>query len=139
MDLGCAPSISGPSLLFEQRHAEGYYYILDRKKDMYISGGEKVYPAEVEQVVVEHPKVAEVAVVGVPHPKWGEVGCAAVVLCAGAQGTEEEIIGYCRGKLAKFKIPKSVVFLKELPRTHSGKVQKQDLKRPLLSGLPPSD
>lgn len=106
---------------------------------MYISGGENVYPAEVEPVVVEHPKVAEVAVVGVPHPKWGEVGCAAVVLCAGAQGTEEEIIGYCRGKLAKFKIPKSVVFLKELPRTHSGKVQKQDLKRQLLSGLPPSD
>jgi fatty-acyl-CoA synthase len=115
-----------------RRDAEGYYYIVDRKKDMYISGGENVYPAQIEHVLLEHPKVEQAAVVGVPHAKWGEVGCAVIVLRAGEQATEEEILDFCRGKLAKFKLPKQVVFVQELPRTHSGKVQKQELKRRLV-------
>lgn len=115
-----------------RRDAEGYYYIVDRKKDMYISGGENVYPAQIEQVLLQHPKVDQAAVVGVPHAKWGEVGCAAIVLRAGEQASEEEILNFCQGKLAKFKIPKSVAFVLELPRTHSGKVQKQEMKRRLV-------
>lgn len=111
---------------------EGYFYIVDRKKDMFISGGENVYPAEVEQVLAGHPKVAEVAVVGVPHAKWGEVGCAAIALRPGEQATEEEFIAFCQGRIAKYKVPKSVVFVPALPRTHSGKVQKQLLRNSIL-------
>jgi fatty-acyl-CoA synthase len=108
---------------------DGYFYIAGRKKDMYISGGENVYPAEIENLLSAHHKIAEVAVVGVPHEKWGEVGCAAVVLKAGATAEEAEVIEFLRGKLAKYKIPKSVMFVPELPRTHSGKVQKQEICR----------
>ena len=107
---------------------EGYFYIVDRKKDMFISGGENVYPAEIENLLITHEKVAEVAVAGVPHEKWGEVGCAAIVLKAGESAEEEEVVTFLRGKLANFKIPKSIIFLPELPRTHSGKVQKQTIR-----------
>ena len=110
------------------RDAEGYYYIVDRKKDMFISGGENVYPAEIEHLLRTHPQVADVAVVGQPHAKWGEVGCAAVVRQPGAALTEEELLAFCSGKIAKFKIPKYVVFVDDLPRTVSGKVQKQALR-----------
>ena len=111
--------------------SEGYWYIVDRKKDMFISGGENVYPAEVERVLLSHPKVAEAAVFGTPHLKWGEVGMAAVVLKDGEALTGQELLSFCVGKIAKFKIPKSVIWVNELPRTASGKVRKQDLKRQL--------
>ena len=112
-----------------RRDTEGYYYIVDRKKDMFISGGENVYPAEVEHVLAGHPAVYEVSVVGVPDAKWGEVGCAAVVLRPGAQCAETDLLRFCEGRLARFKIPKSVRFFAELPRTHSGKVQKSALRK----------
>jgi fatty-acyl-CoA synthase len=107
---------------------EGFYYIVDRWKDMYISGGENVYPAEVESVIYEHPAVAEVAIIGVPHPKWQEVGKAIVVVKEGHSITAEEVIEFCQGKLAKFKIPKSVAFVDALPRTAAGKVLKRELR-----------
>jgi len=88
---------------------EGYYYVVDRVKDMFISGGENVYPREIEKVLEQHPKIAEVQVIGVPDSKWGEVGRAIVVLKPGQEATEKEIIDFCKDKLAKFKIPKSVV------------------------------
>ncbi len=109
--------------------SDGYWYIIDRKKDMFISGGENVYPAEVERVLLSHPKVAEAAVFGKPHPKWGEAGCAAVVLRDGELLTEQELLAFCVGKIAKFKIPKSVMWVGDLPKTTSGKVRKQDLKK----------
>ena len=107
---------------------EGFYYIVDRWKDMYISGGENVYPAEVENVLYQHPAVAEAAVIGLPDPKWQEVGLAVVVLKEGQALTEGELIAFCQGKLARYKIPKSVVFQDSLPRTAAGKVLKRELK-----------
>jgi len=108
---------------------EGFYYIVDRWKDMFISGGENVYPAEVENVIYQMPEVAEVAVIGVPHPRWQEVGRALVVLKEGAKLTETEVIEYCQEKLARFKIPKSVLFVENLPRTAAGKVLKRELRQ----------
>ena len=107
---------------------EGFYTIVDRWKDMFISGGENVYPAEVENVLYQHPGVAETAVIGIPDPKWQEVGLALVVVKAGASLTEQELIDFCQGKLARYKIPKQVRFLKELPRTAAGKVLKRELR-----------
>jgi fatty-acyl-CoA synthase len=107
---------------------EGFYYIVDRWKDMFISGGENVYPAEVENVLYQHPAVLEAAVIGVPHPKWQEVGKAIIVIKEGYSLTEDELIKFCDGKLARFKIPKSVVFISSLPRTAAGKVLKRNLK-----------
>ncbi|MBK8934570.1 MAG: long-chain fatty acid--CoA ligase [Chloroflexi bacterium] len=108
---------------------EGFYTIVDRWKDMYISGGENVYPAEVENVMYGHTAVAEVAVIGVPHAKWQEVGRALIVLKEGQSATEQELIDFCQGKLARYKIPKSVVFVdKPLPRTAAGKVLKRELR-----------
>ena len=114
---------------------QGYCYIVDRKKDMFISGGENVYPAEIEKLLVRHPKVSEVAVIGVPHEMWGEVGAAAIVLKSGEISTEEEIREFCQSHIAKFKIPRSVHFLETLPRTVTQKVQKQELKRTIISEL----
>jgi fatty-acyl-CoA synthase len=116
---------SGDAAMYDE---EGFYYIVDRWKDMFISGGEKVYPAEVENVIYHHPAVAEVAVIGVPHPKWQEVGRAVVVVKEGQTITEEEVIEFCRGKLARYKIPKSAVFVEALPRTAAGKVLKRELR-----------
>jgi fatty-acyl-CoA synthase len=107
---------------------EGFYTIVDRWKDMYISGGENIYPAEVENVIYQHPGVAETAVIGIPDPKWQEVGLALVVVKEGASLTEQEVIDFCQGKLARFKIPKQVRFMKELPRTAAGKVLKRELR-----------
>ena len=108
---------------------EGFFYIVDRWKDMFISGGENVYPAEVENVIYQHPAVAEVAVIGVPHPKWQETGRALVVLKAKQTAAEAEIIAFCQGKLARYKIPKSVLFMDQpLPRTAAGKVLKRELR-----------
>ncbi len=108
---------------------EGYLYILDRKKDMIISGGENIYPAEVEAVLVKHPKIREVAVIGVPDSTWGENVLAVVVLNEGETATEEEIIEYCKAHIASYKKPKSVIFEKELPRNPSGKVLKTELRK----------
>ena len=116
---------SGDAAKFD---AEGFYYIVDRWKDMFISGGENVYPAEVENVIYNHPAVAEVAVIGVPHPQWQEVGKAVVVVKAGQTLTEAEVIEFCQGKLARYKIPKSVAFMEALPRTAAGKVLKRELR-----------
>jgi fatty-acyl-CoA synthase len=111
-----------------QYDEEGFYYIVDRWKDMFISGGENVYPAEVENVIYHHPAVAEVAVIGVPHPRWQEVGRAIIVAREGHTLTEGEVIAFCQGKLARYKIPKSVVFIESLPRTAAGKVLKGELR-----------
>jgi len=110
---------------------EGYYTIVDRWKDMYISGGENVYPAEVESVVYGLDGVAEVAVIGVPDPRWGEVGRAVVVRREGARLDEEAVLAHCQGRLARYKIPRSVVFVKELPRNAAGKVLKRELRSQL--------
>jgi acyl-CoA synthetase (AMP-forming)/AMP-acid ligase II len=108
---------------------DGYLYITDRVKDMIISGGENVYPAEIERVLVEHPAVAEVAVIGVPDPKWGETPKAVVVAAAGATPDEAELIGYCRDRLARFKCPSSVEVVDALPRNPTGKVLKTELRK----------
>jgi fatty-acyl-CoA synthase len=107
---------------------DGYLYILDRKKDMIISGGENIASPEVERVIYELPAVLETAVVGVPHPKWLEVPKAFVVLKPGEALTGEEVIAHCAAKLAKFKVPKEVEFIEALPRNPSGKVLKRELR-----------
>ncbi|MCF8129960.1 MAG: long-chain fatty acid--CoA ligase [Deltaproteobacteria bacterium] len=106
----------------------GYLYIMDRKKDMIISGGENIASPEVERIIYELPAVLEAAVVGIPHPKWLEVPKAYVVKKPGQTLTKEEIIGYCHGKMAKFKVPKEIEFIAELPRNPSGKVLKRELR-----------
>ncbi|MCC5859637.1 MAG: o-succinylbenzoate--CoA ligase [Ectothiorhodospiraceae bacterium] len=108
---------------------EGFYYIVDRKKDMLISGGENVYPTEVEQVLYRHPKVQEVAVIGAPDERWGEVPMALVVPRDGGAPTLEELQAFCRDKLARFKTPKHLVVLTELPRTATGKILKRELRK----------
>lgn len=111
-----------------KRDKDGFYYIVGRKKEMFISGGENVYMAEVEMVLNSHPKVKEAAVIPIPDPKWGEVGRAVVVLRPGMTATEEEIKAFCEGKLARYKIPKSVVFTDEpLPRNPYGKLLRSEL------------
>ena len=111
---------------------EGYLYLIDRKKDMYISGGENVYPAEVEDAVMGCQGVADVGVIGIPDERWGEVGMAIVVPKPGEEVTEAKVIEFCRGRLAKYKIPKKVVFTTELPRTATGKILKKELKSKYL-------
>ncbi len=110
------------------RDADGYYFLVDRKKDMYISGGENVYPAEVEASIAELPQVAECAVIGVPDDKWGEVGHAYIITVAGIEISETDILDHCKAKLAKFKIPKYLTIGQPIPRTASGKAQKHLLR-----------
>jgi fatty-acyl-CoA synthase len=110
------------------RDDEGYLRIVDRLKDMYISGGENVYPAEVEQALHGHPSVAECAVIGVPDETWGEVGRAFVVVRAGAELDDEGVLAHLDGRLARYKLPKSVVFVSELPHNASGKLLKSRLR-----------
>lgn len=112
-----------------RRDEEGYIYVVDRKKDMFISGGENIYPAEVERVISMHPAVAEVAVIGVPHEKWGETPKALVVPREGKTLTKDEIVEHCRKHLAGYKKPTYVAFVSELPRNASGKVLKRELRR----------
>ena len=108
---------------------DGYLFITDRKKDMYISGGENVYPAEVEHILDRFPQIAEVAVVGVPDEKWGETGMAIVVPAAGVEFSEEEFFAFCKENLAGYKRPRRVVISDQpLPRTATGKLIKKDLK-----------
>jgi long-chain acyl-CoA synthetase len=113
---------------------DGYIYIHDRVKDMIVSGGENIYPAEVENVLMAHPAVADVAVIGVPSEKWGETPKAMVVLAPGASVTEADLIQFCRRQLATFKCPTSVDWVTELPRNPSGKVLKKDLRAPFWAG-----
>jgi fatty-acyl-CoA synthase len=112
---------------------EWYFYVVDRKKDMFISGGENVYPAEIEAVIYRHPAVHMCAVIGVPDPNWGEVGLACVVLKPGMSATQEEMIAFMQDHLARFKIPKSVEFLSELPISAAGKILKRELMERLVN------
>lgn len=107
---------------------EGFLFIVDRKKDMFISGGENVYPAEVEHAIFELEAVAEAAVVGLPDQRWGEVGRAFVVLKPEHKLDERQVLEHLAGRLAKYKIPKSVVFCEALPRNAAGKVLKNALR-----------
>jgi len=110
-----------------RRDEEGCFYIAGRSKDLIISGGENVYPAEVETVLAAHAAVAEAAVIGVPHEKWGQVGCAFVVPKEGTTPEPEEILAFCRMRLAKYKVPATVVLVSALPRTGAGKIDKKAL------------
>lgn len=107
---------------------EGYFYIVDRKKDMVISGGENIYPREIEEILYTHPKIAEAAVIGVPDDVWGESVKAVVVLKEAETLTEKEVIEFCQGHLASYKKPRSVDFVEVLPRNPSGKVLKTELR-----------
>ncbi len=107
--------------------SEGFVTLDGRSKELFISGGENVYPRQVEAVYELHPAVREIAVVGVPDPRWGDVGCAYLVLCAGATLDAGELTRFGRERLAAFKVPQRFVALPELPRTGSGKVQKHRL------------
>ncbi len=111
-----------------RRDAEGYFYVIDRKKEMFISGAENVYPAEVEHVFRTHPAVREVAVVGVPDPKWGETGKAFIVLNEGHHPEPAELKSWAVEKLAKYKVPSHYAFISELPKSDSGKILKRKLK-----------
>ena len=108
---------------------DGYYYIVDRTKDMFISGGENVYPVEIENVIFQLDGVLENAVIGIPDKKWGEVGRACVVLKPGANLDESAVIDHCGSQLARFKVPKQVRFMDELPHNATGKVLKHELPR----------
>ncbi|HSN56661.1 MAG TPA: long-chain fatty acid--CoA ligase [Candidatus Sulfomarinibacteraceae bacterium] len=110
-----------------RRDADGCHWIVGREKDMIKSGGENIYPAEVESVLHEHPAVAEAALVGVADDTWGEVGRAFVVLRQGCELSRDELVAFCGERLARFKIPKTVVFATELPKTAAGKVDKKRL------------
>jgi fatty-acyl-CoA synthase len=110
-----------------RRDTEGFYYIVGRSKEMIISGGENVYPAEVEAVISGYSSVAAVAVIGVPDERWGEVGRAIVVLRPGAEQDDRSLLDYCRERLARYKVPKSVVYVESLPTTGPGKVDKRRL------------
>ncbi len=112
-----------------RRDTDGYYYVVDRIKNMYISGGENVYPAQVEYLIRKHDAVDEVTIIGVPDEKWGEAGKAFVVLKEGMQATEDEIRNFCIANLAKYKVPKYVEFINELPKNDAGKIDRKSLKR----------
>ena len=111
---------------------DGYFFIVDRKKDMIICGGYNVYPRDVEEVLFSHPKVQEATVIGVPHPTRGECVKVFVVLKSGQTATENELIEYCKGSLAAYKLPASIEFRTELPKTNVGKVLKKDLRAETL-------
>jgi acyl-CoA synthetase (AMP-forming)/AMP-acid ligase II len=114
--------------------ADGYVYVTDRIKDMIISGGENIYPAEIERVLAEHPGVGDCAVIGVPDERWGEVPKAVVVAAPGEILDVDALLGYCRAHLAAFKRPKSVDVVAELPRNPTGKILKKDLRKPYWVG-----
>jgi acyl-CoA synthetase (AMP-forming)/AMP-acid ligase II len=111
-----------------RRDADGLYYIVDRAKDMIVSGGENIYSVEVESVLSTHPAVAAVAVIGVPHPRWGEAVKAIVIQRGDHTASEAELIAHCRTKLAAYKVPKSVDFVTSFPLVATGKISKKDLR-----------
>jgi long-chain acyl-CoA synthetase len=111
------------------RDADGYYFVVDRKKDMIIRGGYKVYPREVEEVLYAHPAVAEAAVIGIPHASHGEEVKAVIAKRPGHDSvTEEDIVDYCREHLAAYKYPRVVEFRPSLPKGPSGKILKRELR-----------
>ena len=107
---------------------KGYLFLMDRSKDLIISGGENIYPREIEEVLVRHPAVREVAVVGAPDPKWGEAVTAVVATVPGGEVSEEELIDFCRERIASYKKPKRVDFVDELPKNNYGKILKRELR-----------
>jgi len=111
---------------------EGFFYVADRKKDVIISGGENIYPAEVEKAFLEHPKISDAAVVGIPDERWGEAGMAFIVLQKGERMTEEEALRFCEERVAKYKVPKFVKFVSELPQTASQKIMRHKLREEYL-------
>jgi len=111
-----------------KRDSDGFFYIMDRKKDMIISGGENIYPAEIEDAILGHPKVIDAGVIGFPHELWGEAVKAIVVVNQGEELTEDELIEWCKGKIGKYKIPRKVEFADSLPRTPTGKILKRVLR-----------
>ncbi|MEW6666709.1 MAG: AMP-binding protein [Thermodesulfobacteriota bacterium] len=117
------------------RNSSGYIFLRDRKKDMIVTGGENVYPVEVENVLTEMPEILEAAVIGVPDDRWGEKVIALVHIKPEKTLAEEAIVSHCQKRLAKYKCPKSVVFVGPLPRTPSGKIQKNVLREPYWKGL----
>lgn len=114
---------------------EGFFYIVDREKDMYISGGENVYPAEIEKAFLQNTKVLNVGVTGIPDQKWGEVGLAAIVLRDGENMTEEEALAFCESRIAKYKIPRVVRFVKQLPMNAAEKVMRRKLREDYFSEI----
>jgi len=115
---------------------EGFITIAGRKKDMYISGGENIYPLEIEECLFQHPKILEAAVLGVADKEWGEVGVAVVAMRSNETMQEADVLAYLNGRVARYKIPKKVVFVDAIPRTTSGKVAKAELRIRLQSGVP---
>jgi acyl-CoA synthetase (AMP-forming)/AMP-acid ligase II len=113
---------------------EGYLYIHDRVKEMIISGGENIYPAEVENAIFAHPKVADVAIIGIPDDRWGEAVKAVVVVQPGEKLTAQEVIDFARDRIAHYKCPKSVDFIDALPRNPSGKILRRELRKPYWVG-----
>lgn len=111
------------------RDADGFYYIVDRKSDMIIRGGENIYPREIDEVLYRHPAIAAAATIGVPDKLYGEEVAAFVVLKDGVRITEEEVIEYCRQHLADYKCPKSVRIVKDIPKGPTGKLLKRELSR----------
>lgn len=116
---------------------EWYFFVVDRKKDMFISGGENVYPVEIEAALYQHPAVHMCAVVGLPDPVWGEAGMACVVLRPGTSATEAELLDFLSARLARFKVPKGVTFMDSLPISAAGKVLKRELRDRFVSGVTP--
>ena len=114
--------------------ADGFLFIHDRVKDMIVSGGENIYPAEVENAVFGHPAVADVAVIGVPDEKWGEAVKAVVVRKPGAEVSADDLMAYARTRIAGYKCPKSVDFVDALPRNPSGKILRRELREPYWQG-----
>jgi acyl-CoA synthetase (AMP-forming)/AMP-acid ligase II len=113
---------------------EGFYFVDDRKKDMIISGGENIYPAEIENVLMGHPAVVDCAVIGVPSERWGETVKALVVAAPEARPEAKELVDYCRERLAHYKCPTSVDWLERIPRNPSGKILKTELREPYWKG-----
>ena len=108
---------------------EGYVYLVDRKKDMIVTGGENVYSREVEETIIKLPQVAEVAVIALPDPKWGEAVTAVVVLTAGVKISAKEIVEFCKNHIASYKSPKRIIFAENLPKSSVGKILKRKLKK----------
>jgi acyl-CoA synthetase (AMP-forming)/AMP-acid ligase II len=113
---------------------DGYIYIVDRRKDMIVSGGENIYPREVEEVLYQHPAVLECAVFGIPDSKWVESVHAAVSLKKGATVTPEELIGFCKKNIARYKAPKSIEIMPEIPKGATGKILKREMKSKYWAG-----
>jgi acyl-CoA synthetase (AMP-forming)/AMP-acid ligase II len=118
-----------------RRDADGFYYLADRKSNMIISGGENIYPSEVESLLAAHPAVQDVAVVGLPDEKWGERVAAVIVRRAEATVSESDVLNWCRDRIAGYKRPRSIVFVEEsaIPRTATGKIQHRVLRERLIA------